>query len=304
MRYIVFILLLLPFMAFGQYPDGPSNPIRLGVQTTANGLAYTSDTGPTLNPANDTSAYLWLDTLAGRLWYWDNGAWDTLARYWVSTDDQTLSIDSTGRVFSLSIEGGNTITFEDTKNTISNTGANGTEIYYYTGSQWNRSGLYVDGFNNTYLSISDYNSAPDSLLVISSQKIKRTAISDVFGASIHEENAQNTNLTISQSEVEDHARVVCAINKQSAHVNDIEVELPAPTAAMAGKRITLNIEDDDIGVGEEININIAGGASRLRIYPATTQVNTYTPVTGTGFIVLNLYVVYSHDAGAYIYDVQ
>jgi uncharacterized protein YqkB len=63
-------LILLPCLAWAQYPSNGNQKITLGEQTTADGLIYRGVLGDTLliTPSSDTSAYIILDTVNHRFY--------------------------------------------------------------------------------------------------------------------------------------------------------------------------------------------------------------------------------------------
>ena len=75
---ILFFLLTIPALAFGQF--GLGNPNRtmttLGVQTTARGIVYYAATPPntviTWRVNRDTAAYMWVDTTTSRRYEWNH----------------------------------------------------------------------------------------------------------------------------------------------------------------------------------------------------------------------------------------
>jgi hypothetical protein len=77
MRNIILITALLsclPFLAQAQYPANPGK-MRLGIQTTGQGLVFVTDTVPTWTPSNVANAWMALDTSANQLWCYANAAW-------------------------------------------------------------------------------------------------------------------------------------------------------------------------------------------------------------------------------------
>ena len=77
MRYLLFILLLLPALAWGQYPANP-NKIRLGYQTTGDGLVYRGSGAPAYTPNSRNNAYMYGDTTNNILYYYENNTWNQI----------------------------------------------------------------------------------------------------------------------------------------------------------------------------------------------------------------------------------
>ena len=77
MRYLLFILLLLPALAWGQYPANP-NKIRLGYQTTGDGLVYRGSGAPAYTPTSMVNAYMYGDTVNNKLYYYENNQWNQI----------------------------------------------------------------------------------------------------------------------------------------------------------------------------------------------------------------------------------
>jgi hypothetical protein len=65
-------LLLLPCLAFAQYPSNGNQKITLGEQTTADGLVYrgVAATDTVRKPSIDTMAYMVLDTTTNIIWHY------------------------------------------------------------------------------------------------------------------------------------------------------------------------------------------------------------------------------------------
>lgn len=76
---LLFSFLLLPLLAWSQYPDNPRKQ-RLGWQTTGAGLVYIQSGTPSHTPSTDEDAWMVLDTTNNRLYYYDvtGAAWDTI----------------------------------------------------------------------------------------------------------------------------------------------------------------------------------------------------------------------------------
>jgi len=75
MKHIFFLLLFLPVLAYAQFPANP-NKIRLGNQTTADGLVVRTAASPSWTPSTINNAWLAFDTVAEKLYYYDGGAWN------------------------------------------------------------------------------------------------------------------------------------------------------------------------------------------------------------------------------------
>jgi len=75
MKHILFLLLFLPVLAYAQFPANP-NKIRLGNQTTADGLVVRTAASPSWTPSTINNAWLAFDTVAEKLYYYDGGAWN------------------------------------------------------------------------------------------------------------------------------------------------------------------------------------------------------------------------------------
>jgi hypothetical protein len=69
-QILILFLLLLPCLAWAQYPSNGNQKITLGEQTTADGLIYRGVIGDTalITPLSDTSAYIILDTVNHRFY--------------------------------------------------------------------------------------------------------------------------------------------------------------------------------------------------------------------------------------------
>jgi hypothetical protein len=114
-----FILLsLIPLLGFSQansqYPDS-GNKIRLGFQTTADGLIW-RDTQPKVGgyqPINNKAAWVVLDTVNNKLYHYKNSAWtlvggDTTSLNLVSRFAAKLNISDTASMLTPYIERGDT----------------------------------------------------------------------------------------------------------------------------------------------------------------------------------------------------
>jgi len=74
MKYILFLLLFLPVLAFAQYPQHPQK-LRLGFQTTGDGLIYRSGAMPNYTPLTQNNAFFHFDTVALKLYFFQGGTW-------------------------------------------------------------------------------------------------------------------------------------------------------------------------------------------------------------------------------------
>jgi hypothetical protein len=86
-------LLLLPCLAWAQYPSNGNQKITLGEQTTADGLIYRgvlADTG-NITPSSDTSAYIILDTVNHRFYNYNRAT-----NVWSVTTIGSISSGLTG----------------------------------------------------------------------------------------------------------------------------------------------------------------------------------------------------------------
>jgi hypothetical protein len=77
-KIFIFLLVLIPAFAFAQYP-ATGNKMRLGWQTTADGLIYRGGTTPSTLPSNLNNAYFWMDTVGYRLLMYNSGIWYVIA---------------------------------------------------------------------------------------------------------------------------------------------------------------------------------------------------------------------------------
>lgn len=69
----LFFALALALLAQAQFPSFPIYKVQLGYQTTADGLVYRSAGAPAYTPATDRDAWMYLDTVAGALYYYQAG---------------------------------------------------------------------------------------------------------------------------------------------------------------------------------------------------------------------------------------
>lgn len=78
MRHILFLfILLLPGLALAQYPANP-NKIRLGNQTTGDGLVFRGAGFPGYTPNSVVNAYMFGDTVNNKLYYYENNTWNQI----------------------------------------------------------------------------------------------------------------------------------------------------------------------------------------------------------------------------------
>ena len=79
MRLSFLLLLSLTFsQANGQYP-ATGNKMRLGWQTTGDGLIFRGSGNPSYTPNGINSAYTYIDTVSGNVWNRYGGSWHVLA---------------------------------------------------------------------------------------------------------------------------------------------------------------------------------------------------------------------------------
>ena len=64
--------------ANGQYP-ATGNKMRLGYQTTGDGLIFRGSGNPSYTPSGINSAYTYIDTVSGNVWNRYGGSWHVLA---------------------------------------------------------------------------------------------------------------------------------------------------------------------------------------------------------------------------------
>ena len=111
MKHILFFFLLLPFVAFAQWPAAP-NKIRLGNQTTGDGLVVRTAASPSWTPSSINNAWLAFDTVAVKLYYYDGGAWNEYTGGSeitdVSVSNDTLYITTTDSTFVAVFDDANT----------------------------------------------------------------------------------------------------------------------------------------------------------------------------------------------------
>jgi hypothetical protein len=76
MKHIITLLLLTcgSITAFAQFPNAP-NKMRLGAQTTGDGLIFRTDSIPDWTPSSLNNAWLAIDTLTGNLYSYQGAEW-------------------------------------------------------------------------------------------------------------------------------------------------------------------------------------------------------------------------------------
>lgn len=91
---LILLLFLFPVLAFAQYP-ATGNKMRLGWQTTGDGLVYRDAGAPSYTPNSRNNAYMYLDTVAQRLYRYTGGAWRDLSdeKYMRVQDASVLASD-------------------------------------------------------------------------------------------------------------------------------------------------------------------------------------------------------------------
>lgn len=108
MRYLIFVLALIPVCLFAQYPTTGVKQ-RLGYQTTADGLVYRGNGAPAYTPATINNAWMYLDTTANSLYAWIDGAWELVTAGGGGTFDghvdslvfnvDAVVVDSVGKMY-------------------------------------------------------------------------------------------------------------------------------------------------------------------------------------------------------------
>lgn len=105
MKHILFLLLCLPVLAYAQFPANP-NKIRLGNQTTADGLIVRTAAAPSWTPSTINNAWIAFDTVSAVLYYYEGGTWNAFASgsggnvTGVSLSNDTLYITTPDSTFS------------------------------------------------------------------------------------------------------------------------------------------------------------------------------------------------------------
>jgi hypothetical protein len=76
MKHILSLLLIVGFFGnlYAQYPN-TSNKMRLGAQTTGDGLVFRTDSIPDWTPSSLNNAWLAIDTLTGNAYSYQGGEW-------------------------------------------------------------------------------------------------------------------------------------------------------------------------------------------------------------------------------------
>ena len=79
MKYLFFFIIFLTsaICSFAQYPANP-NEIRLGYQTTGDGLVYRGSGAPAYTPNSRNNAYMYGDTTNNILYYYENSIWNQI----------------------------------------------------------------------------------------------------------------------------------------------------------------------------------------------------------------------------------
>jgi hypothetical protein len=89
----VFVLLFVAGAAFGQFPNSP-NKIRLGNQTTGDGLLYRTAGSPAYTPTGINNAWVALDTVTGTIYYYEGGTWNAIASGGTDIDSLVYASDT------------------------------------------------------------------------------------------------------------------------------------------------------------------------------------------------------------------
>ncbi len=97
MKHILFLLLFLPVLAYAQFPASP-NKIRLGNQTTADGLVVRTAASPSWTPTTVNNAWLAFDTVAVKLYYYDGGTWNEYTGGSVNIGNTDLTLTGNRRL--------------------------------------------------------------------------------------------------------------------------------------------------------------------------------------------------------------
>jgi hypothetical protein len=74
-QIFLFLFLAATFAAHGQYGNNP-NKIRLGNQTSGDGLVYRGSGAPAYTPSDYKNAWVYIDSVAGRMYTYRGGAWE------------------------------------------------------------------------------------------------------------------------------------------------------------------------------------------------------------------------------------
>jgi len=112
MKHLLFFLLFLPVLAYAQFPNAP-NKIRLGNQTTADGLVVRTAAAPSWTPSSVNNAWLAFDTVAAVLYYYDAATWNPFTSGGggitsVTVSNDTLSIVTADSTFIAVFDDANT----------------------------------------------------------------------------------------------------------------------------------------------------------------------------------------------------
>lgn len=97
MKHILFLLLFLPVLAYAQFPANP-NKIRLGNQTTGDGLVVRTAASPSWTPSTINNAWLAFDTVAVKLYYYDDSAWNEYTGGSVNIGNTDLTLTGNRRL--------------------------------------------------------------------------------------------------------------------------------------------------------------------------------------------------------------
>lgn len=97
MKHIFSLLLFLPVLAYAQFPASP-NKIRLGNQTTADGLVVRTAASPGWTPSSINNAWLAFDTVAVKLYYYDSGTWNEYTGGSVNIGNTDLTLTGNRRL--------------------------------------------------------------------------------------------------------------------------------------------------------------------------------------------------------------
>ena len=97
MKHILFLLFFLPVLAYAQFPASP-NKIRLGNQTTADGLVVRTAASPSWTPSSINNAWLAFDTVAVKLYYYDGGTWNEYTGGSVNIGNTDLTLTGNRRL--------------------------------------------------------------------------------------------------------------------------------------------------------------------------------------------------------------
>ena len=92
MKYLFFFIIFLTsaICSFAQYPANP-NKIRLGYQTTGDGLVYRGSGAPAYTPNSRNNAYMYGDTTNNILYYYENSIWNQIWPTVLNLTEEDLS---------------------------------------------------------------------------------------------------------------------------------------------------------------------------------------------------------------------